>query len=85
VVFYAQDGSVTVRDPDNHLAYKGRARGDFVAVPVKPGMAGKVWSLVGKYRNLWFLNLPTVLSASPKMVFVPQDVAQQDGLTIVSP
>jgi hypothetical protein len=83
VVLYVQDGSVTVRDPGKQVAYQGRVKGDFIPMTVKPGMDGKVWSITGKFRNLWFLNTPTVLSASSEMVFVPKEVAAQDGLKVV--
>jgi hypothetical protein len=85
LVLYAQDGSVAVRDPSNQAAHQGRAQGDFLAIPVKPGMDGKAWSLTGKFRNLWFMNVPTVLSASPAMAILPQEVAEKDGLRVILP
>lgn len=81
---YAQDGSITVKDPAGQAAYTGRPNGDFIAVPVSEGMDGKVWSLAGKARNLWFLDIPTVLASEPHKVFLPKEVATKDGLTPVS-
>lgn len=85
VVLYAQDGSLEIRDPSNQVAYRGRAAGDFIAVAVKAGMDGRMWSLVGKFRNPWFLNIPTVLSAGTELAFVPQEVAEKDGLKTICP
>ena len=82
--FYCQDGSLTVKDPAGQGAYNGRSNGDFVTVPVGEGMDGKVWSLTGKFRNLWFLNLPTVLSVDHERIFMPKEVAAKDGLQAIT-
>jgi len=84
IVMYCQEGSVSVGDPDGKVAYKGKAEGKIILIPVKDGMDGKVWSISGKFRNLWFFNIPTVLSASSNYVFVPSEVADADGLEIIS-
>ncbi|HCE43258.1 MAG TPA: hypothetical protein DET40_06900 [Lentisphaeria bacterium] len=80
IVMYSQDGSVSVSDPANKVAYKGKSKGEFTLIPVKDGMDGKVWSITGKFRNLCFLNIPTVLSASPSYAFVPKELVEKDAL-----
>jgi len=62
---------------------KGKANGQLISLPVKAGMDGKVWSINGKFRNLWFLDIPTVLSSSSDRIFVPKEVAEKDRLKVV--
>src|SRR5690606_7251488 len=81
---YAQEGSLTVKAPTGETAYTGRPNGDVIAVEVGEGQDGKVWSLTGKSRNLWFLDIPTVLASEPQKVFLPKEVADRDGLSPVS-
>lgn len=86
IVLYAEKGgAVTVRDPSDNIAKEVRADGSQVAIPVAEGADGKVWSVAGKFRNLWFFNVPTVLSPSPRWVFVPTEVAKNDGLEVALP
>ncbi len=85
ITMHIQWGAVQVRDPNNQVAYKGRSEGELIPLPVKDGTDGKVWSITGKFRGLWFLDIPTVLSLSPEMIFVPKEVAKSDGLKGVVP
>jgi len=81
-VFYTQEGNALIKNPANQQAYSGRPNGDFIKVDVGDGMDGKIWSLTGKYRNFWFLNLPTVLSSDDKTMLLPREVATKDQLPI---
>lgn len=83
IVLYVESGSALVRDAEGTVVHQGQAIGDLVFIPVPDGTDGAVWSLRGKMRNLWFLNIPTMLSVDPTMVFVPQDLAEKDGLPVV--
>ena len=85
ITMHLQWGTVEVRDPNSQVAFKGRSEGELIALPVNDGTSGKVWSISGKFRGLWFLDIPTVLSLSPDMIFVPKEVAEKDGLKVVLP
>ncbi|CAN5490007.1 hypothetical protein BH09VER1_BH09VER1_51740 [soil metagenome] len=59
-----------------------------LTVPVSPGTDGTLWSVGGDaftIGDLWFANVPNVLSASPYMALVPKEVAEKDGLMIAAP
>lgn len=85
VMYAAVNSSVAVRAPDNRLAHTGSSEGRYVVMRVEAGEDGKVWSIQGKFRNLWLFNIPTILSSSPEWLFVPEDLAKRDGLEVVLP
>lgn len=86
IVVYADKGSsLTFRGPDDEVVLETVADGSYLSVPVPENAAGKFWSLGGKFRNLWFFNVPTALSSTAEQVFVPRGVAETDGLEIVLP
>lgn len=43
-------------------------------------MDGQVWKHFGKFRNVWFLDMPTVLSTDPQELILPKEVATADEL-----
>lgn len=83
-VVYAQEGGMNIKTPDGEQVYQGTPNGDFISVPVPDGMDGRVWSLTGKSRNVWFLDIPTVLASDPTRLFLPREVAVKDGLSPVA-
>jgi hypothetical protein len=83
VMYTVTPSSPIVRAPDKRVARKGASDGRYVALPVKPGEDGTLWTIGGRPSNLWFFNVPTVLSFNRARVFVPEEVAKKDGLTIV--
>ncbi len=86
IVVYADKGSsLTFRGPDGEEVLRKIADGGYLSVPVQEGTDGRVWSLEGKFRNLWFFNVPTVLSSRADQIFVPRELAQADALEIVLP
>lgn len=82
VMYTGIASSVTVRAPDGRVAHKGMSDGRYVAVAVKAGEDGRVWSMAGRPSNLHFFNVPNALSSSPGLVFVPADLAAADGLDV---
>jgi hypothetical protein len=82
VMYTVAPSSPLVRAPDNRIARKGASDGRFVALPVRPGEDGKLWTISGRPSNLWFSNIPTALSFHPNWIYVPEDVAKADGLTL---
>jgi len=85
VMYSEKGGAVTVRGPGGEVVQEVRADGSHAAIPVSEGADGRVWSVAGKFRNLWFFNVPTVLSPNPEWVFVPSEIAKNDGLEVVLP
>ncbi|MBS3763853.1 MAG: DUF4838 domain-containing protein [Planctomycetes bacterium] len=95
ILFHAhRSGTIVIRDGDGEKAYEGISDGNYVSVPVPEGQDGRVWSLgdeIGgpgagmRLRAFSFLNLPTALSFSPDYVFVPAEVAEADGLEVITP
>jgi hypothetical protein len=83
VMYTASPSAPGVRAPDNRVAHKGTSLGNFVPIKVKPGEDGKLWSLSGRPANLWFFNVPSVLSFNAAWAFVPEEVAKKDGLDVV--
>ena len=56
---------------------------DYIEVKIPLNQAGKVWSLTGKMRNIWFLNIPNILSKNPTQLIMPEELAKKDDLEIV--
>jgi hypothetical protein len=83
IVLYVQSGSIDIKDPDGKRQLKCSVNGNFVEIDVPENFAGKVWSIAGKLRNAWFLNMPTILSNNPSTIILPEELAKKDGLTIV--
>lgn len=51
-----------------------------VSVAVPPGEDGKIWRIRKIFASqLWFYNVPPFLSASPKSVMLPRELAEADG------
>lgn len=82
---YSQDGGIAIQDPDGQKRLDGRTQGDIRSVTVGAGQDGRMWTLTGKTRNLWFLNIPTVLASDPQSVFVPKELILRDELKPVVP
>jgi len=89
--WYAEGGvsECQVRDPDNKIAGTVTMPlgigGALATIPVPEGQDGKPWSLHGFHlARLAAANFPNVLAMSPHMLMVPREVAQRDGLTILT-
>lgn len=86
--YYAQTafqagGPHQVLDPTGKVAKEVNVNGDFVSVPVPPGMDGKTWRFHNpSFGHFWFFNVPNYLAASPNALLVPREVALKDGLEI---
>ncbi|CAN5460030.1 hypothetical protein BH09VER1_BH09VER1_25380 [soil metagenome] len=85
LILYAERGRAKVSNPGGKVVFDGPAEGKYISVPVASGADGQVWSIDGKLRNLWFFNVPTALSSSAQSVFIPREVAKNDGLKIALP
>lgn len=78
-------GPHQVIDPGGRVAREVDVDGDYVFVPVPPGMDGKAWKLGGPSFGLGrflFFNVPNYLSPSPAQMLLPREVAKKDGLTL---
>lgn len=54
----------------------------YVAIDVPEGADGQVWQTDPQTRGtVSFLNLPPLLSANRKLILIPREVAEADGLT----
>ncbi|MFW6039079.1 MAG: DUF4838 domain-containing protein [bacterium] len=82
---HARRGSFEMIAPDGEQMFKGQLEGDIVAIDVPEGADGRVWTIRGKTRKLWFLNIPNIVSVDPGKVFVPREVAATDQLDVVIP
>jgi hypothetical protein len=70
-----------VHGPDGALLKEVRTTGEFVRVPVPEGADGKTWHFTQMMLgDLWFLNAPNYLAASPAALLVPRELAEKDGL-----
>lgn len=77
-------GPHQITDPSGHVAKEVDVDGDYVSVPVPPGMDGKAWKIGGPSFGLGrfiFFNVPNFLSPSSAALLVPREVAVKDGLT----
>ncbi len=82
-------GPMDVTGPDNVIVQKvNSADGADFSIPVSEGQDGLFWSLGGDVNftigQIWFDNVPNVLSASPKIILVPRETAEKDGLSVIS-
>ena len=68
-------------DPAGVVVKAVDVNGDWVSVPVPPGMDGKLWRLRNPVLGLfWFNNIPNYIAASPDALLVPREVVERDGL-----
>lgn len=84
IIMYVGSGSLTIKNPKGKKLFNGFVHGDFIEVKIPPEQDGKVWSLSGKMRNIWFFNLPNILSKKPSQLIIPEELAKKDGLEIVN-
>lgn len=84
--YYWSGSPHRVHGPDGAMLAEVNTRGEFVRIPVPEGADGKPWHfsqlMLGR---LWFFNAPNYLAASPQALLVPRQLAERDGLHIVSP
>lgn len=74
-----------VHGPDGAILKEVSTTGAFVKVPVPAGADGQVWHFSQMMLGtLWFFNAPNNLAASPAALLVPKDLAEKDGLRVVS-
>ncbi len=79
-------GAHQIIDPSGRVAKDVDVDGDYVFVPVPPGMDGKAWKIGGPSFGLGrfiFFNAPNYLSPSSAQMLVPREVAVKDGLSIL--
>jgi hypothetical protein len=75
-IHYFWDGEPhEIRGPDGKVVARVSERGKFITVAVPEGAAGKAWSLTRLLPGqLWFLDVPNYLAASPDALLVPREV-----------
>ena len=79
-------GAHQIVDPSGRVANEVDVDGDYVFVPVPPGMDGKAWKIGGPSFGLGrfiFFNVPNYLSPSSAQMLVPREVAIKDRLEIL--
>jgi len=72
--------------PDGTVVKQVAVDGDYIVVPVPPGMDGKVWKIGGPSFGLGgfhFFDIPGYFSPSPNKLLIPREVAVKDGLKII--
>lgn len=75
-------GTLTVNDSQGTVVFDDKIVGGSLQLPVAETEAAQVWSLSGKIQNLWFFDVPTVLSPNPEFLFVPAPMAKADHIKI---
>ena len=81
--YFWMGGPHKVLDPQGKVVQEVKTKGEFVSVPVPPGMDAKLWSFTQlSLGHLWFFNVPNYVAASPEALLVPKEVANEDGLVI---
>jgi hypothetical protein len=81
IEYYWQGRPHKVIDPQGKVVQEVKSSGEFVSIPVPPGMDGQLWSFTQlALGHLWFFNLPNYLAASPEALLLPRQVAEDDGL-----
>lgn len=76
-------GAHQISDPSGRVVREVDVDGDYVSVPVPPGMDGKAWKIGGPSFGLGrfkFFNVPNYFSPSSAQMLVPREVARKDGL-----
>lgn len=79
-------GAHQITAPDGKVVREVAVDGDYISVPVPPGMDGKLWEIGGPSFGLGlfrFFDVPGYFSPSPGKVLLPREVAQKDGLKIL--
>jgi hypothetical protein len=76
IQYFWDGGPHEVRGPDRKVIAQVKERGKFITVSVPEGADGRVWSFTRlPAGQLWFMNLPNYLAASPDAILVPRELA----------
>ena len=79
--FFYSGTPCKVLGPDGKPLADVKAADEIVTIPVPPGADGRPWSFSPHtHWQLWFLNAPNVLAASPQSLLLPRDLVNRDGL-----
>ena len=85
-VDWQHGGPHQIIDPSGQVIKEVDVNGDYISVPVAPGMDGKVWKIGGNNFGLGqfrFFNVPDYFSPNPNVMLLPKDVVQKDGLQLL--
>jgi len=89
---WSNAGPHTVISPDGKIqATFLDKNGDYLSVPVPPGMDGKAWRMGSPEGSgqgfglgyFHFFNVPDIMAPSPAMMLLPKDLVAKDGLKVV--
>ncbi len=79
--YFWRGGPHKVLGPDGKILQDVKVSDEIVSVPVPPGLDGRCWSFSQtNVGQVWLLNAPNCLSASPAALLLPRTLAERDGL-----
>ncbi len=68
-------------DAERNVVVEIKTSDEIFSIPVRAGQDGRVWSLSPRSpAQLWFLNAPNILAASPAALLLPRDIMKKDKL-----
>lgn len=83
IQYFWNGGAHDVFQPDGKLAGRvNQSTGSIASIPVPDGMDGALWCIRTSVRNIWFMNIPNVMAATPEALLIPRGLALKDGLAI---